>query len=66
VLSRGSDIVPIVGARRRDRLSESLGALGVYFTQDELDAIERAVPGEGAAGGRYPDAQLRFLDSERV
>jgi aryl-alcohol dehydrogenase-like predicted oxidoreductase len=66
VLSRGSDIVPIVGARQRDRLSESLGALDVHFTQDELDAIERAVPGEGAAGGRYPDAQLRFLDSERV
>ncbi|MFY9780660.1 MAG: aldo/keto reductase [Candidatus Baltobacteraceae bacterium] len=66
VLSRGPDIVPIVGARQRDRLSESLGASAVRFTQEELEAIEAAVPSEGAAGGRYPDAQLRFLDSERA
>jgi aryl-alcohol dehydrogenase-like predicted oxidoreductase len=66
VLSRGDDIVPIVGARRRERLAESLGALDVRFSAAELQAIEGAIPAEGAAGGRYPEAQLHVLDSERA
>ncbi len=65
VLSRGKDIVPIVGARRRERLHEALGAAGVQLTQDDERRLEAAVPADGAAGGRYPDAQLRYLDSER-
>jgi pyridoxine 4-dehydrogenase len=65
VLSRGKDIVPIVGARRRERLHEALGAAAVQLTEDDRRRLEAAVPAEGAAGGRYPDAQLRYLDSER-
>jgi diketogulonate reductase-like aldo/keto reductase len=42
VLSRGEDVVPLVGARRRDRLAEALGALEVELTSDDLTAIERA------------------------
>ncbi|MFE0087081.1 aldo/keto reductase [Streptomyces sp. NPDC058991] len=64
VLSRGEDIIPLVGARRRDRLAEALGALGVAFGEDELAAIERAVPRGAAAGERYPAAQMAHLDSE--
>ena len=64
VLSRGRDIVPLVGARRRDRLSESLGALALALTADELAAIEAAVPVAAVAGTRYDPHQMRTLDSE--
>jgi aryl-alcohol dehydrogenase-like predicted oxidoreductase len=65
VLSRGEDIVPLVGARRRDRLTETLGALDVTLDEADLAAIEEAVPGGAAAGERYPEAQMAHLDSER-
>jgi aryl-alcohol dehydrogenase-like predicted oxidoreductase len=65
VLSRGEDIVPLVGARRRDRLQEALDALDVELTVDDLTAIEDAVPPGSAAGDRYDAAQMAHLDSER-
>ena len=65
VLHRGEDIVPLVGARRRDRLAEALGALEVRLSTDDLAAIERAVPPGAAAGSRYQEAQMTALDSER-
>ncbi len=58
-------IVPLIGARRRDRLSESMGAFSVRLSEEQLRDIERAVPPDAAAGGRYPDAQLAHMDSER-
>jgi pyridoxine 4-dehydrogenase len=65
VLSRGKDIVPLVGARRRDQLSEALGALNVSFSADELAAIEKAAPIGSVAGDRYGSEQMAVLDSER-
>lgn len=65
VLSRGNDVVPLVGARTRERLNESLGAVGITLTNDDLIEIEKAVPKGSAAGGRYPESQLSWLDSER-
>jgi len=65
VLSRGQDIVPLVGARRRERLTESLGALNVKLDAGDLAAIERAVPPRAAAGERYAADQFAQLDSER-
>ncbi|WOJ91104.1 aldo/keto reductase [Methylocapsa polymorpha] len=65
VLSRGDDIAPLVGARRRDRLAESLGALTATLTADDLALLERAVPKDAAAGARYSEAQMAHLDSER-
>ncbi len=65
VLSRGTDIVPLVGARRRERLTEALGALDLDLTADDLAAIERAVPAGAAAGDRYAAPQMAQLDSER-
>lgn len=58
-------IVPLVGARRRDRLTEALGALDVSLDAADLAAIEQAVPADAAAGARYPEAQMAHLDSER-
>lgn len=65
-LARGEDVVPLVGARRRERLAESLGALDLVLTPQDLAAIDAAVPPGSAAGGRYPEAQLRYMDSERA
>jgi aryl-alcohol dehydrogenase-like predicted oxidoreductase len=64
VLSRGRDIVPLIGARRRDQLEEALGALEVTLDDQDLEEIERAVPPDGAAGDRYGAAQMADLDSE--
>jgi aryl-alcohol dehydrogenase-like predicted oxidoreductase len=64
-LARGEDIVPLVGARRRDRLAEALGALDLDLSQDDVLAIERAVPAGAAAGDRYNAAGMAVLDSER-
>lgn len=65
VLSRGPDVVALVGARRPDRLAESLGALGLELTPADLGAIEDAVPRGAAAGERYHAPQMAVLDSER-
>ena len=65
VLGRGDDIVPLVGARRRDRLADALGALDVQLTADDLARIEEAVPPDAAAGTRYDARQMQMLDSER-
>ncbi|MFF1308614.1 aldo/keto reductase [Streptomyces sp. NPDC058307] len=65
VASRGDDIVPLVGARTRERLGEALGALDVTLDAADLAAIEDAVPADAAAGERYPTHQMAMLDSER-
>ncbi|MFI9818959.1 aldo/keto reductase [Streptomyces sp. NPDC052013] len=64
VLSRGEDIVPLVGARTRERLAESLGALDVMLERDDLAAIEQAVPAGSAAGDRYPAPQMAHLGTK--
>jgi aryl-alcohol dehydrogenase-like predicted oxidoreductase len=64
-LSRGDDVVPLVGARTRERLAESLGAVEVDLTQDDLTRIENAVPVDAVAGERYHAEQMAILDSER-
>jgi aryl-alcohol dehydrogenase-like predicted oxidoreductase len=66
VRAQGDDIVPLVGARRRDRLAEALGALDVALSADDLARLERAVPPGAARGDRYAAEQMRLLDSERV
>ena len=66
VLSRGADIVPLIGARKRERLAESLGALDVTFSADELKQMEQAVPLGAAAGDRYDKWGMSMLDSEKT
>ena len=65
VLARGQDIVPLVGARRRDSLSESLKALDLQLSATDLAQIEQAIPKGAAAGERYPTPLMALLDSER-
>jgi aryl-alcohol dehydrogenase-like predicted oxidoreductase len=65
VLARGPDIVPLVGARRRESLDEALGSLAVSLSADDLARIEAAVPPGAAAGERYNAQGMAQLDSER-
>ena len=65
VAAQGNDIVALVGARRRDRLSEALGAPDVRLTDGHLAALAKAFPQGVAAGARYPEAQLAHMDSEK-
>jgi len=64
VAAQGIDIVAVVGARRRDQLTEALGSLALDLTPGDLAAIEAAVPKGTAAGDRYAAAQMAHLDSE--
>jgi len=65
VASRGDDIIPLIGTKRRDRLDEALKALDLTLSADDLAAIEAAVPSDAVAGDRYDAAQMHALDSER-
>jgi aryl-alcohol dehydrogenase-like predicted oxidoreductase len=65
VLGRGEDIVPLIGARRREQLDEALQALELELSDDDLERIESAIPPGVAAGERYQPAQMAHLDSER-
>jgi aryl-alcohol dehydrogenase-like predicted oxidoreductase len=65
VAAQGNDIVPLVGARRRERLTEALGALDVKLAPAHLAALAKAFPPGIASGKRYPDAQLVHMDSEK-
>ncbi len=65
VLSRGADIIPVIGARRRDRLSEALGTLDFSLSATDLAQIEQAVPADAVAGTRYNPQGMSSLDSER-
>ncbi|WP_309731576.1 aldo/keto reductase [Chamaesiphon sp. OTE_75_metabat_556] len=65
ILAQGTDIIPLVGARRRDRLSEALGALNVDLNPADLRRIEAAIPPSAVAGDRYDAGQMAMLDSER-
>ncbi|MGV0742939.1 aldo/keto reductase [Mycolicibacterium sp. XJ870] len=63
--SRGTDIVPLIGARTRVRLAEALRSVEMALDDEQLARIEAAVPAEKVAGDRYPAAHMAALDSER-
>ena len=65
VASRGEDIIPLIGTKRRERLAEALKGLDLTLSADQLAAVEAAVPAEAVAGDRYEAAQVATLDSER-
>jgi aryl-alcohol dehydrogenase-like predicted oxidoreductase len=65
VLAKRGTIVPVLGARTRSQLAESLGALDVRLSPDEVRRLEEAVPASAVAGTRYQEQGMRTLDSER-
>lgn len=64
-LAKGPRIIPVIGARKRTQLAESLGAATVVLTATDLARIEQAVPAGAVAGSRYDEHQMRMLDSEK-
>ena len=65
VAARGKDIVPLIGARTRKSLVESLGACKIELSAADLTRIEAAVPAGAGAGQRYASQMMSDLDSER-
>jgi aryl-alcohol dehydrogenase-like predicted oxidoreductase len=65
VAAKGNDIVPLVGARKRDRLKEALAALDLTLTPQDFARIDAAAPADAVAGMRYAPEQMAMLDSER-
>jgi aryl-alcohol dehydrogenase-like predicted oxidoreductase len=65
VAAQGEDILPLLGARRRDQLDEAMGSLALRLSAEDLARIEQAVPAGAAVGARYPEQAMRHLDSER-
>ncbi|MCE0767357.1 aldo/keto reductase [Pseudonocardia kujensis] len=61
VAARGETIVPLVGARTRERLAEALPAAELTLTADDLAEIEKAVPAGSARGDRYPSVFMSGL-----
>ncbi len=64
VLAKDSRIVPVIGARKQTQLRESLGALSVTLSAEEITRLEAAIPASAVAGTRYGSAQMKHLDSE--
>ena len=65
VLAKGDSIVPVMGARTRAQLSESLAALDVTLSSEDITRLEQVVDANGVAGSRYDQRQMQMLDSER-
>jgi len=64
-MSRGDDIVPVIGSRTREQLTEALPAMDLELSPELIEQIEAAVPAGAAAGERYAAPQMAALDSER-
>jgi aryl-alcohol dehydrogenase-like predicted oxidoreductase len=65
VLAQGEDVVPVIGARTRQQLAESLGEVNVELSPADLTEIAQAVPADAVAGERYNTAGMSTLDSEK-
>ncbi len=65
VMAQGRDIVPLVGARKRQQWAESGAADGLLLTELDLAEIEAAIPKGAARGDRYPAQAMAHLDSEK-
>ncbi len=65
VMAKSARIIPVLGARTRAQLDESLAALELRLTPAEVARIEEALPASSVAGTRYAEQQMKALDSER-
>ncbi|MDH5354058.1 MAG: aldo/keto reductase [Gammaproteobacteria bacterium] len=62
VLARGDDVIPIPGCSRRETLKDSLTALDIQLSNDDLAAIETALDADRIIGTRYPEKQMQRLE----
>jgi aryl-alcohol dehydrogenase-like predicted oxidoreductase len=61
VHAKGDDIVPIPGTKRPERLSENVAAAGIELSDEEVSALDQALPAGSAVGGRYRDAEMELI-----
>lgn len=60
LLTRGGDVVPLVGMSCRSRLTENLGVLNIRFSGDELAALDRHFASGAIQGDRYPAFVMKY------
>ncbi len=65
VLAKGANLIPVIGVSKRARLAESLEALNIELSPEDVVRIEQAVPADQVAGTRYAAPLMKMLDSER-
>jgi aryl-alcohol dehydrogenase-like predicted oxidoreductase len=61
LLAQGSDVIPIPGTKRKERLVENLGALTVHLDADDIGRISAAIPPGAASGSRYPEQMMKSV-----
>jgi aryl-alcohol dehydrogenase-like predicted oxidoreductase len=61
VHAKGQDIVPIPGTKRPERLEENVAALEVQLSDDDVAALDQAIPADAVVGGRYRDAEMALI-----
>ena len=66
LLSKGEDIVPIPGTKRRRYLEDNAFATHIVLTPDDVSALDAAFPIGSAAGDRYPPASMKLLETEQA
>ena len=62
MLAQGEDIVPIPGTKRRSYLEENLAASKIELSAEDLAQLDELAPKGVAAGTRYPEAMMRFVN----
>jgi len=62
VLSRGEDVVPIPGAKRRTHLREDAAAVDIGLADAERQELDRAFPLGVASGARYPETAMKAVN----
>lgn len=62
VLTQGEDIVPIPGTKRRRYLEENASASEIKLTGGDIVHLDELAPKDAAAGTRYPEAMMRFVN----
>ena len=62
LLDRGEEIITIPGTKRRDRVTENVGAVDIELSREDIDRIEEIMPLGAAAGQRYPEALMNTLN----
>ena len=61
LLAQGDDVVPIPGSKRRATLEDSMAAVEVSLTAEDLTALDRAAPRGGTAGPRYGGPMMKMV-----
>jgi aryl-alcohol dehydrogenase-like predicted oxidoreductase len=62
LLSKGDDIVPIPGTKRRGYLEENIAAIDLNLTADEIEALDNAITPDKIAGPRYNERMMALVD----